>query len=142
MHEIRAYLEREANAHIEKVIAALQYVGETVVNNIREGKTSDWNDQTGNLRSSIGYIISVDGVPVKESPFTVVKDGQEGSEEGAAYARYRASLYPRGIALIIVAGMEYATYVEAMENKVVLAGAEIEATNLVAEMMNRLNAEK
>lgn len=142
MHEIRAYLEQQMNANLQRVITTLCYVGETVVNNIRLGETSSWIDRTGNLRSSIGYIVSVDGQPVQMSQFTPVKEGAEGASSGRSYALSIAGLYPRGIALIVVAGMEYATYVEAMENKVVLAGAEIEAKKLVTEMLNRLGSGK
>ena len=146
MSEIRAYLEREAKKSLHQVIAILTYVGETVVNEIRTSDISEWNDQTGNLRSSIGYIISVDGVPTAVSKFEPV-DGplkhtttEDGSANGMAYAQTLATLYPKGIALIVVAGMSYASYVEAMENKIVLAGGEIRAKQLVTEMLNRLKS--
>lgn len=146
MAEIRAFLEKEVKRNLHRVIASLQYVGETVVNEIRDSHISAWNDQTGNLRSSIGYIVSVDGEPVGASDFKKVvgpKADEEkdidGSPEGLAYAERLCKLYPKGIALIVVAGMEYASYVEAMENKVVLAQGEIEARVLVNEMIQELN---
>lgn len=146
IRQIRDYLEREVQRNIQRVIASLQYVGETVVNEIRTSHISDWNDQTGNLRSSVGYILSVDGQPLNMSGFETV-DGpskeevpRDGSQRGRSYAQSLCSLYPRGIALIVVAGMEYAAYVEAMENKVVLAQGEIEARKLVADMIQQLNS--
>lgn len=144
--QIRDYLDKETRKNIQRVVASLQYVGETVVNEIRTSHISDWNDQTGNLRSSIGYILAVDGQPLNMSGFEKVdgpdrdKTTQDGSESGKSYARGLCSLYPKGIALIVVAGMEYAAYVEAMENKVVLAQGEIEARKMVAEMIQRLNS--
>ena len=144
--QIRDQLEREVRKNIHRVIASLQYVGETVVNEIRTSHISDWNDRTGNLRSSVGYILSVDGQPMNMSGFERVdgpdreKSTEDGSESGRAYAQSLCSLYPKGIALIVVAGMEYAAYVEAMENKVVLAQGEIEARKLVSEMLQELNS--
>lgn len=144
--QIRDQLEREVRRNIQRIIASLQYVGETVVNEIRTSHISDWNDRTGNLRSSVGYILSVDGQPLNMSGFERVdgpdreKSTEDGSESGRAYAQSLCSLYPKGIALIVVAGMEYAAYVEAMENKVVLAQGEIEARKLVSEMIQRLNS--
>ena len=146
IRQIRDQLEREVRKNIHRVIASLQYVGETVVNEIRTSHISDWNDRTGNLRSSVGYILSVDGQPMNMSGFERVdgpdreKSTEDGSESGRAYAQSLCSLYPKGIALIVVAGMEYAAYVEAMENKVVLAQGEIEARKLVSEMLQELNS--
>ncbi len=147
MREIRDYLNQEVQKNVHRVIASLQYVGETVVNEIRTSHISDWNDDTGNLRSSVGYIIALDGQPIGMSDFERVdgpnrdKTDVDGSQEGRYYAQGLCNLYPQGIALIIVAGMEYAAYVEAMKNKTVLAQGEIVAKSLVAEMITRLNKE-
>lgn len=148
--DIQRYLEQETRKHIHRVIATLQYVGEQVVNGIRDGSMSNWNDQTGNLRSSIGYIVAIDGVPEHESSFDQVggpnrpekSADANGGERGLAYARQLASLHPKGISLIVVAGMEYASYVEAMDNKAVLAQGEIEARKLIREMIAELNRNK
>lgn len=145
MREIRDYLAREVEKYQARIIAMLQYVGETVVNRIRTSDISEWDDQTGNLRSSIGYIISLDGVPLKESNFERV-DGpkrgttsDDGTQVGKSFAESLTSLYPKGIALIVVAGMEYASYVERMENKTVLAQGELEAQRLVSQLIEKLN---
>ena len=144
IEQIRAELERVAQKNVQKVVALLTYVGEEVVNQIRTGDISEWIDHTGNLRSSIGYIITIDGEPVKSSDFAPVKGPElgdnevNGSAEGRGYANRLASLYDKGIALIVVAGMEYASYVEKLENKVVLAQGEIEARKLVTKMVEQL----
>lgn len=70
-----------------------------------------FNDQTGNLRSSIGYIVVYDGKIVKED-FNH-GGGPIGKAEGKQFAEYQAALNPKGWALITVAGMEYAAFVEA-----------------------------
>lgn len=140
---IRDYLMKESEKHLHRVIAMLHEVGLDVVNQIRDSLISNWDDQTGNLRSSIGYIISLDGEPIEMSSFPRV-DGPKrtpedpnGSEMGKSYAQSLVSLYPKGIALIVVAGMEYAAYVEKKENKTVLAQAKLVAQQLVAEMIQK-----
>lgn len=152
MREIRDYLNREAQRHLARTIEMLQNVGERVVNEIRTSHISDWNDQWGNLRSSVGYIIAMDGKPIAMSDFSkvlgpllrddanAVRNKSEGSQAGRQYARELVSLYPQGIALIVVAGMEYASYVENRDNKVVLAQGEIEAKTLIEQMIQKLNA--
>lgn len=148
MRQIREYLNREAQKHLQRTIALLQYVGETVVNDIRTSHISNWTDQTGNLRSSIGYIITMDGKPIGESKFDKVigpkadeaLNEPDGTTEGRNYAHQLASLYPNGIALIVVAGMEYASYVEKRDNKTVLAQGEVEARRLVEQMIRELNS--
>ena len=143
--EVRDYLYKEYQRHLHRLISSLQYVGETVVNQIRDSDISYWEDHTGNLRSSIGYIIAVDGKPIGMSGFEKVEGPEadqteeDGSEKGRAYARRIVDLYPEGIALIVVAGMEYASYVERVESRTVLAKGEIEARKLVTEMIQELN---
>lgn len=146
IEQVRAILIKEAERNVQRVVKMLAYVGEEVVNRIRNSDISNWIDRTGNLRSSIGYIITIDGQPVKISSFTTVKGPElgnnalNGSAEGKGYAERLGSLHNEGIALIVVAGMEYASYVEKLENKVVLARGEIEARKLVEKMIVQLNA--
>ena len=149
MREIRDYLKKESEKYIHRIIAMLHYVGNEVVNQIRESLISNWNDQTGNLRSSIGYIISLDGQPIEMSDFPKVYgptyDGTveaDGSEIGKTYAQSLVSLYPNGIALIVVAGMEYASYVEKKENKTVLAQGKLVAQQLVSQLIQKYETAK
>ena len=137
--EIRAEIEREYKRFLQRLVASLQYCGEEIINSIRNGELSNWSDRSGNLRSSIGYIVTIDGQIAFESDFQLVLGAQEGSETGRAYARALASLHPSGIALIVVAGMNYASYVEAMETKQVLAGAEVQGRAIVEKMLAELN---
>lgn len=69
-----------------------------------------FDDQTGNLRSSIGFIVVYDGKIVHED-FNH-GGGPIGQKEGIEFAEYQAALYPNGYVLITVAGMEYASFVE------------------------------
>ena len=90
----------------QRIIWTLAMVGEQFVNDARNTQT--YQDQTGNLRSSIGYIIAKDGI--------IIQENIEGKAEGKAYAKEVANEVLRentsGFVLIGVAGMEYACAVE------------------------------
>lgn len=97
-----------------------------VVYSIRSGQMSNWDDDTGNLRSSIGWAVCRKGRIVRKSRFGVVLNGSDGAAKGIALIERLASEYAHyDMALFIVAGEEYAVYVEAIDNKVVLAGGQL-----------------
>lgn len=124
---------------VERITSALIYnlcaVGEQVLNQARS--TNSYKDQTGNLRSSIGYVVAVDGEVVQSSSFEVVKDGADGSRDGKSYALDLVKQFPDGIVLIVVAGMKYASYVSA-KGYDVLDSSEVLADRLVPEILKQL----
>lgn len=122
----------------EEITRALSYLGEQCIIRIRDrsGKES-WFDQTGNLRSSIGYAVFEQGHKIIESAFNVVKNGSKGTASGKKLIDDLASKYSETYALVVVAGMEYADNVEAMENKDVLASSELWAKQEVQRYIDR-----
>lgn len=139
-----ASLNAKGQRIVELFLAELDYLGLRAVRYIR-GRTAEesWMDQTGNLRSSIGYIVVRDGEIRERGGFETVGGPRrgtapaDGSREGMGYAERLAADYPSGYALIVVAGMEYAAYVEAMDNKDVLAGGEIFLKREVRKLADR-----
>ena len=119
------------------LIRTLKYVGEECVNAARNAKEKTYKDQTGNLRSSVGAIVSVDGKIEWQTSFEVVKQGGQGATEGAAFAKALVSKFPKGIALIVVAGKNYAVHVS-NRGYDVLTSAELEANSLVPKMLASL----
>lgn len=123
----------------ERITAALiynmQYIGERCLNAARE--TDSYKDQTGNLRSSVGYVIVRDGKIIDRSDFATVKQGQEGSRTGLRFAKEVARQFPEGIVLIVVAGMNYASYVSA-KGYDVIESAELLADKLVPQILKQL----
>ena len=93
-----------AKENEKKFINALAFIGEEFVNEARSKRT--YQDQTGNLRASIGYAIIKNGKTVK---FTA-KDSPESGELVSNLVQQGGN---EGIYLIVFAGMEYALYVEA-----------------------------
>lgn len=135
MPQINAYIEQWLQRLQAAMLRELHIIGEKCLNAARQ--TNSYRDQTGNLRSSIGYVIVSDGKIVYESSFEAVKNGKDGSSSGAAYAKKLARQFPQGLVLIVVAGMDYAAHVAAKGYDVV-DSAELLADRLVPQMLKRL----
>lgn len=131
MNVIPAIIESE-------IIRAFSYLGEQCIKRIRDrGPKESWFDQTGNLRSSIGYAVYDYGKKVIESTFEVVKNGSQGSSVGRKVIDDLASKYAETYALVVVAGMDYAEAVEARDNKDVLASTELWAKQEIQKYLNK-----
>lgn len=112
-----------------QIIETLKHVGEEAVKLARLPHPKDWQDQTGNLRSSVGYTIFKDGMPLKGN-FQAVGGGSEGIAQGEKLAA-EVGGKTKGYALVVVAGMKYAVYVESKDRDV-LTGAELYAKQQIA----------
>lgn len=142
MSEVQAAIQAEAERAEMLTIRALARLGEECVTEARDRSPEEsWFDQTGNLRSSVGYVIAHNGKIVQYSGFQQVKNGSEGSKTGKGFATELIKKYSTGYALVVVAGMNYAEYVEAMDNKVVLASAELLARKELPSMMQKLKTQ-
>ncbi len=130
------------NEDIESAIAEVySEVGRDVVTGIRDGTMSDWLDQTGALRSSIGCVVARKGSIIYEFGFEAVLNGAEGATKGRELARKLAEEYAdKDFCLIIVAGEKYAVYVEAVEGKSVLAQGQLYVqSNITRLLKERIN---
>ena len=142
MSEINAAIKAEVERVNTLTIRALQYLGELCIIEAKDRPQElSWFDQSGNLRSSIGYVIVHNGKIIKYSTFNQVKQGTDGIKEGKELATEIAKQYVSGYALIVVAGMNYAELVEAMDNKNVLASAELFARKELPKMMMKLKTQ-
>ena len=126
------------------IMDLLQRTGEEFVKIARlEG---NYIDHTGNLRSSIGYVIVKDGSIVGRN-FQLSEqagtDKQTGKREGEQLAMDLVRTFTKGYVMIGVAGMKYAVFVEAMENKEVLTRAADKADDFIKRhsrlLFNRLS---
>ena len=129
-----AFLQRAARKIQENVLNALSKLGDESVVRIRNRSAEEsWIDHTGNLRSSIGFAVYEQGSKYMESAFSQVRSGTDGSVKGKKMINDLAKEYSRVYALVVVAGMEYAGEVEALESKDVLASTKIWATSIVEQ---------
>lgn len=116
------------------LIQNLQYMGEAAVKEAR--LHGSYIDRTGNLRSSIGYVILKDGSPIKHSaPRRYGKGGTDGQKKLQELLDRLAADYPTGITLIVCAGMEYASYVENIHGRDVLTGGRLLAQSLIGKLL-------
>ncbi|WP_256013111.1 hypothetical protein [Desertivirga xinjiangensis] len=122
----------------QAIISRLILVGETFVKNAREN--GNYNDVTGNLRSSIGYIVMKNGKIVSEN-FEQSATGTEKTPGVTSAKKFVAELKGRfegGYALIVVAGMEYAAAVES-RGKDVLTYSGIQAEESLKKAMAQIS---
>ena len=134
--DIERMLKDKIEKYQEKIVRVLRYVGEKCINEARE--YGSYQDRTGNLRSSIGYIILKDGKPIEKGGFKITKSGGNGQKEGETFINKIISQYPKGFVLVVVAGMKYASYVEA-RNYNVLTSAELLAEREVPKLLKALS---
>ena len=139
LSEVHDMLMREAERVERLTIRALSKLGEQCVTKIRDrAGDKSWYDQTGNLRSSVGYVIAHNKNIIQYSTFNQVKQGSEGVKTGKDLAKELAKRYSNNYVLIVVAGMNYAEFVEAMDNKDVLSSTELWARGKWEETERKL----
>lgn len=122
----------------DEFLMALTKLGEECVVKVRDRSFDEsWIDHTANLRSSIGYSVYQDGESLIQSAFETVKSGSTGSAEGRKMVNDLAKQYSDTLALVVVAAMDYADKVEAIESKDVLESTRIWAQSVVQERLEK-----
>lgn len=124
------------------ILRRLSKIGEDMCSHARRNKgghPTEYEDQTHNLRSSIGYRVYYNGDIKSEGGFSNVEDGNGIEEAKRALDEYGLSYASsvEGWVLLIVAGMSYAKYVEAKGFNV-LHLTEIEMQDKVERLKNEL----
>ena len=149
INDFKKALEGKREAFVQAAQLRLQRVGENFVNNARNNGT--YQDHTGNLRSSVGYRLYSNGVMVNENfkalpAASQIKDKELlaliGVEKAQALLDEIATQYPRGLALVVVAGMEYAAAVESKNFDVITGSGLIAAAELkksFEELQQKMN---
>lgn len=102
----------------DKMYQTLLRAGEEFLNKARVN--GNYQNRTGNLRASIGYIILNNGKILTQSFGGSKKNG---TSQGQKVAKEIAQSYTNGFVLIGVAGMNYAAYVEARSYDVISGSA-------------------
>lgn len=136
--DVRKRFDAFLNEIEKKQIARLQRLGEMCLVEARTNK--GYMMQTGALLSSTGYEVFIDGVAI-HSQF----DAASGAESNAAETGIKSGQSiaetigkgTKGIALVVVAGMNYAAYVEAKGYNV-LSSAEHLAERELPRMLEKL----
>jgi len=154
--DIKKKITADSDKIKKALIDLMCYVGEQCVSEARG--YGNYNDITGNLRSSIGYVVLHNGQPVRygsaeqfSGSGTAETDGKkEQANNGAEGVKQMRKLIRKlagdlaniqGIVLVVAAGMNYAIYVEA-KGKNVLTSSKLLAQELVPELLRQLGFKK
>ncbi|MDO5106028.1 hypothetical protein [Capnocytophaga sp.] len=131
--QVDKYLADEIARRERVFINVLERIGEMCI--VEARTNGDYIDRTGNLRSSIGYTIIKNGRVVSSSSFDAINSATNGKGQSKKLINDLLSEFSKGIALIVVAGMNYAAYVETKRNV-------ISSSELLAKQQARIILEQ
>ncbi len=95
-----------------------------------------YEDQTSNLKGSIGGVVLKNGKPITYKGFDT--DGKTGNITGLEFINNLISGYGSGYVILIVAGMEYGSYVEDLHNLNVLKKSELKMNRELSNILQGL----
>jgi len=123
----------------DEFLITLRDAGEMFVKYARE--SGNYTDHTGNLRSSIGYVIVEAGNIIDENfeKQNVGTEGDEGVDKAKKLVQELANTYNTGFVLIGVAGMEYAVFVESKDSYDVITAANIKTEEWMRNAINDIS---
>lgn len=126
---IRRETQEQADALYQGIINAFIYAAEEFIVNAR-GQMQDhamgtYKDQTTNLRNSIGYFIFHNGELVHEKNEIVTNK-----------SKVEEFIKPTGFQMILIAGMNYASYVESKGYNVISYQADVCMVDLAGYLEN------
>jgi hypothetical protein len=155
MNDVNAKIANFLKGVDRTVIERFNRLGEELVKYAKiqhasSGHPENYLDQSGNLTSSMGYVVVKDREVVYSSGFETHPPSAEwlrknknrmielnGKQVGADFAAELAKQITQTYALIIVAGMNYAAYVEDMGYNVLIP-AELKSKTDFPAMMNEM----
>ncbi|KAA6300982.1 MAG: hypothetical protein EZS26_002874 [Candidatus Ordinivivax streblomastigis] len=135
--DLHNYLHSKVDEWTEILLTACK---EACIKTVARAKqTNACQDQTGALRSSIGYVLYHNGVEIAHSfESTGGEKGEEGAQTGLAFARKKASeAGDKTIVAIVVAGMDYAIYMESKGRDVLTGSARQFADELKKHLIEK-----
>ncbi|MFJ1411695.1 hypothetical protein [Capnocytophaga canimorsus] len=120
--KINIRIDQIREEYIKKAVNHFIETGERCISEARSN--GNYKNQTGNLRNSVGYRVILNGIVQKEANINSLN--KKLTDEISLK-------YPTGLVLIVVAGMNYASYVEA-KNYNVLSSAELMAEQILNQI--------
>ncbi len=131
---LNKFMEKEMEKRKKELLQILDIAGEIAVKD--QTLAHKYLNQTGNLSSSIGYLVLEDGKIASRGGFesTDPLTGVEGVQQGEEFINSLIGSNRKGLVLIVVAGMNYAIYVETMALDV-LTTAELVAEKTVKKLL-------
>lgn len=122
--DLERWINEDVDAWFDELSEKYKKAGIAFVDKARARTKSEggFGNITWNLRSSIGCLLVYNGQAIF-TYFPTIKNGALGSQTGENYAREIAVLVNEGdgVQLVIVAGMEYASFLEDREDTDVIS---------------------
>jgi len=119
MSDVEKYIKQETDKWFNELMEVLRSQGKLFTKRARAKTKSEggFGNITWNLRSSIGFCLVYQG-KVVETYFPRIKNGTTGNEKGRELAKKVALQSDSGddIVLVLVAGEDYASFVQMREN--------------------------
>jgi hypothetical protein len=142
MSALRRYAYKQKDKFVEAALEAYKLACIKMVDRAKQTKT--YQDQTHKLRSSIGCVLYHNGVEVYNYfESTGGEKGGEGVQQGLAYAKSVAEQQgDKTIVAVVVAGADYALYVESKGYDVLTGSTRQFSSDLKVEFDNVKNAFK
>jgi len=134
--ELSRYLLNYSKRIEEALIYSMEFMVANLQNHAKA--SAGYQDQTSNLKSSIGGVVLKNGKPVTYKGFQNEGLADNGSKIGLEFLNSLISENNQGYVIIIVAGMNYATYVENYYGLNVLKKSELKMRREMPIMLNKL----
>jgi len=131
--EIDNYLLRYGDRIDKALIYQLEYLVASLENHAK--LNAGYIDQSTNLKSSIGGVILKNGKAISYKGFS--SGTSDGISQGRSFIDSLINNFPEGYVVILVAGMEYATYVENYHNLNVLKKSELKMQDDLRIMLEK-----
>ena len=132
--EISKYLKQQVLLIEKELIYRLEYLVADLQNHAKT--SAEYIDQTSNLKGSIGGCVLKDGKPISYKGFN--GGGELGNKTGLEYLNSLISEQGSGYVILVVAGMNYASYVENYHNKNVLKKSELKMNRDLPEVFEKI----
>ena len=116
--QLQKYILSQIKVFERVIIREMEILVARLENHAKDN--AGYQDQTANLKNSIGGVVLKDGRAVSYSGFS-----GDGGDEGRNYIDSLIGNFGGGYVVLIVAGMEYASYVENYHNLNVLKKSEL-----------------
>ncbi|MFD2597328.1 hypothetical protein ACFSQ3_00070 [Sphingobacterium corticis] len=130
MSEVKEYINDFRTQINDHVVSVLIDLATKAANDARSH--AEFINHTHNLRSSIGAVVFKDGLIV-HSNFKLSGNGGDGMAKGENVSR--ENIPPKGIGMMLVAGEDYALYVEAKDNKWVISGSSMRLEKVLQQLV-------
>jgi len=132
--QVSKYLLTFSNIIEDVLIRELEILVANLENHAK--LTAGYEDQTSNLKGSIGGVVLKDGRIVSKKGFD--SGGAEGNTTGIEFINSLIGYNTKGFVIILVAGMEYATYQENFHNNNVLKKSELKMKRELPKVLSKL----